>query len=161
MLRRLHFAGYCQGRAFPDPSLHGGEGGTFGFPFSLAKLGERTPPITMPSSDQQAALQLLRRANQGCAEFLDRASFPAASTTEENLKALLLLESNLEALEVPLQELLTRLSSSEIRDELERYRGNLLQLRGELASQDQSFAHQDQSFADEVQNPIFTSWGRA
>ena len=94
----------------------------------------------MERVNSQQSLELLRRANACCADFLSRSSSAGPHPeAEHELRALLVLNQNLEAVGTLLEQSLAETGDQEVRGELDRYRSYLLQLRAELArSQDQT-----------------------
>jgi len=87
----------------------------------------------MERIDDQAALELLRRANDRFGRFFARFSGAPVLGTDEEVEALLQVERTLQSVGAFLDGRLQRSQAAEVRDELERYRQNLLRLRQELA----------------------------
>ncbi len=82
----------------------------------------------------QAGLELLRQANDRFGRFFARFSGAPVLGSDEEVAALLQVESTLKSVGVFLDGRLQRSENSALRDELARYRANLLRLRHELAT---------------------------
>ncbi|MGA2902604.1 MAG: hypothetical protein ABSD98_02135 [Candidatus Korobacteraceae bacterium] len=88
----------------------------------------------MERIDDQASLQLLRRANERFGHFFRRFSGAPILGSEQEAEALLKLESALKSVDAFLDGRLQRSQAAQVRDELTRYRANLVRLRQELAN---------------------------
>jgi hypothetical protein len=92
----------------------------------------------MERLDDNAALELLRRANARFGQFFRRFSGAPVLGSEEEVSALRQMEQTLQSVGALLDGRLQESSDSTLRQELARYRENLIQLRGELAAMQQS-----------------------
>jgi hypothetical protein len=88
----------------------------------------------MERIDDQANLQLLRRANDRFRRFFARFSCAPILGSEEEVEALLQVENALRSVGAFLDGRLQRSQAAQVRDELTRYRTNLVRLRQELAN---------------------------
>jgi hypothetical protein len=87
----------------------------------------------MERIDEQASLELLRRANDRFGHFFARFSGAPVLGTDEEVEALLQIERTLQSVGVFLDGRLQRNKAVQVCDELARYRVNLVRLRRELA----------------------------
>ncbi|MGD0930716.1 MAG: hypothetical protein ABR902_08705 [Candidatus Korobacteraceae bacterium] len=87
----------------------------------------------MERIDDQASLELLRRANERFRRFFARFSGAPVLGTDEEVEALLQVEQSLQSVGALLDGRLQGNKSTAICDELAGYRTNLVRLRQELA----------------------------
>jgi hypothetical protein len=87
----------------------------------------------MERIDDQASLELLRRANERFSRFFARFSGAPVLGTDEEVESLLQIEQTLQSVGAFLDGRLQDNKSSHICAELARYRTNLVRLRHELA----------------------------
>jgi hypothetical protein len=87
----------------------------------------------MERIDEHDRLQLLRRANERFGRFFARFSGAPVLGTQEEVEALLQVESTLQSIRGYLDGRLQHSQSTAVRDELARYRANLVRLHHELA----------------------------
>ncbi len=87
----------------------------------------------MECINDNASLDLLRRANTCLTGFFERSSGAPAAGTYEELRALLRLHEVVESVGVLLDGRLQSTINPDVRDALGYYRDNLVRLRSELA----------------------------
>ena len=87
----------------------------------------------MERLDDYDNLQLLRRANERLARFFARFAGAPVLGTQEEVEALLQVESAMQSIAALLDGGLQNPRTAEVRDEVAQYRANLVRLRDELA----------------------------
>ncbi|MGC2110495.1 MAG: hypothetical protein WA655_13315 [Candidatus Korobacteraceae bacterium] len=92
----------------------------------------------MERVDDNAKLELLRRANARFGQFFQRFSGAPVLGTEEEVDALRQMEQTLKSVGALLDGRLQSSTDGAVRQELARYRENLIQLRNQLASMQES-----------------------
>lgn len=91
----------------------------------------------MECIDDNAKLELLRRANARFGQFFQRFSGAPVLGTDEEVSALRQMEQTLKSVGALLDGRLQKSADGAVRHELTRYRENLIQLRAQLATMQQ------------------------
>jgi hypothetical protein len=88
----------------------------------------------MERLNDQSGLELLRQANENFGRFFARSSGTAVLGGDEEVAAMLQVESTLKSVGAFLDGRLQGSEDSRLRNELSRYRANLVRLRHQLAA---------------------------